>query len=392
MSTATHTRDGRSARQPAGVIPHARSPLRPSVAEQIELTRVFAATVLRYLFTVLPQVGRELAHWRSRAAEIPDPQLRRIAGEALGKRGNVEGSALFATLAPAAQRRGTVRALAAFQTAYNYLDALSELPSEDPIANGSQLHQALLVALCPGAAHLDYYQHCPRREDGGYLRAILDACRNALAGLPSHALVAPTTQAAAARIVDYQALNLSWPQGGRDALQRWATVATPAHSSLAWWETAAAAGSSLAVDALIAAAADPQLDPRDVGEIDTAYFPWIGALHSLLDSLVDRDEDRDRELHCLLDYYSPTTSAASALADLATRARGAAERLPSPHAHRVIVTAMVSYYLSAPECRTAEARAIAGALRRVLGAPLGLAILMFRSRRLFHTVTHRAYI
>ena len=71
--------------------------------------------------------------------------------EALSKGGNIEGAALFATLVPAVHRRTALRALVAFQTAYNYLDALSERPSEDPSLNGEQLHRALLTALNPGA-------------------------------------------------------------------------------------------------------------------------------------------------------------------------------------------------------------------------------------------------
>jgi tetraprenyl-beta-curcumene synthase len=375
-----------------------RAPIRSSstTADRLALSGVFAGTVLRYLLRVLPQVSAELARWSARAAEIPGPQLRQAATEALGKRGNIEGAALFATLAPAGHRRDTVRALVAFQTAYNYLDALSELPSDDPRANGDRLHQALLAALDPGplhldSAHVDYYAYCRRREDGGYLTAILDACREALALLPSFALLAPTVSLAAQRIVDFQALNLSEPQGGHDALERWGGEVTPGGSGLAWWETAAAAGSSLAVHALIAAASDPRLYRQDVDEIDAAYFPSIGALHSLLDSLVDRREDHEGGRRCLLDYYDSTTPAAARLADLAARSGKAVERLPSPHAHRVIVTAMCSYYLSAPECDTAEARAITDRLERALGAPLGLAILMFRFRRLLRTVTRRAY-
>jgi tetraprenyl-beta-curcumene synthase len=390
MTTATHTNNGRVT-HPSRDAPHIDIPLWPSAADHLQLAGVFTSTVLLYLFRVLPQLSAELAHWRTRAAEIPNVRLRQAAGEALAKRGNIEGAALFATLAPAAHRRRTVRALIAFQTAYNYLDALSELPSEDPVANGDQLHQALLTALHPSAPHLDYYAHNPDRGDGGYLTAILDACTDALAGLPSYPAVGPTARAAAARIVDFQALNLNEEQGGHGALERWATEMTPVGSGLAWWETAAAAGSSLAVHALIAAAADPHLDPSDVREIDRDYFPWIGALHSLLDSLVDRREDHDNGWRCLLDCYRSPTEAAIQLAGLAIRARDATERLPSPHAHRVIVTAMCSYYLSAPACDTAEAQAITRALRRVLGIPLSVAIRMFRSRRLLHVLAQRSY-
>jgi tetraprenyl-beta-curcumene synthase len=403
---------------------HTRASLRPAAADQLvlradqlrrrrlqqlELSCVFAATVLRYLLAILPQASRELERWRARAASIPDPQLRASAGEALSKRGNVEGAALFATLVPGAHRGATVRALVAYQTAYNYLDALSELPSADPIANGRQLHRALQVALEPGAEHPAYYEHSRQHEhssrnahspknadamqraDGGYLQAIVDACREALVGLPSYALVAPTARAAAARIVDYQALNLSRGQGGHGALERWAIEATPVGSGLAWWETAAASGSSLAVNALIAAAANPHRGSRDVAQTDGAYYPWIGALHSLLDSLVDRREDRDGGRLCLLDNYPSTTSAARCLAGLALCCKTACERLPDAQAHRVIVTAMASYYLSAPECDTGEAQAIARALTGVLGRPLSVAIAMFRARRLLRSLTGRTY-
>jgi tetraprenyl-beta-curcumene synthase len=391
MSTAIHTNNGRLAQHPLAEGPVVGTPRLVPAVEALEFTGVFTGTVVRYLFRVLPQVRSELAYWCTRAAEIPNPNLRRHALQALRKRGNIEGAALFATLAPAAQRRRTVRALVAYQAAYNYLDTLSELPSPDPVANGDQLHQALLTALHPGVSHSDYYAHNPDSGDGGYLRAILDASRDAVAGLPLYPALAPAARAAAARIVDFQALNLSEEQGGHDALERWATETTPAGSGLEWWETAAAAGSSLAVHALIAAAADPDLDPLDAREIDRAYFPWIGALHSLLDSLVDRREDHDGGRRCLLDYYDSTTYAASQLAGLAMRAADAAERLPKSHAHRVILTAMCSYYLSAPECDTAEAQTIARALTGALGLPLNVAILMFRARRLLHTLTNRTY-
>jgi tetraprenyl-beta-curcumene synthase len=350
-------------------------------ALDLRLPTAFARIAVRYLVTVLPATRRELAQWLTQAAQIPDANLRATALHALSKRGNVEGAALFATLAPASHRRRTIRALAAFQVAYNYLDALSELPSEDPVANGYQLHQALLVALQPGAPHPNYYAHNPDRDDGGYLTAILDACRHAIADLPSFPLVAPTVLDAAARIVDFQALNLGEAQGGHDALERWARDATPAAGGLAWWETAAGAGSSLAVHALIAAAADPQLDELDARRIDRAYHPSTGALHSLLDSLVDRLEDRDGGRRCLLDYYASPVEEASRLAELAAQAGDRIARLPNRCHHQAIVTAMCSYYLSAPECKTAEGQAIARDVTGVLGPLLTPALVLFRARR-----------
>jgi tetraprenyl-beta-curcumene synthase len=396
VSTRTHTNNGHaSAHTRAGVASSAGRPLGTlaALAEPLELPRAFAETVLRYLTLVLPLVARELAHWRTRAAEIPDPGLRGAASDALRKRGNIEGAALFATLAPGASRRASIRALVALQTAYNYLDALSEMPSETPAANAEQLHRALLLALSPGAAHVDYYAYVENAPggDAGYLTGLVDACRDALATLPSYEVIAPLARAATARIVDFQTLNLSEAQGGHDALQAWALEATPDASRLQWWETAAAAGSSLGVHALIATAGQRDLDGWEASCIERVYFPWAGALHSLLDSVVDRGEDHDRGQRSLVGYYPSATYAAARMSGLASRTGGAIDRLANADAHRVIVTAMCSYYLSAPQCATFESQAITRALTRELGVPLNVAIVMFRVMRAAHALTGRTY-
>jgi tetraprenyl-beta-curcumene synthase len=133
------------------------------------------------------------------------------------------------------------------------------------------------------------------------------------------------------------------------------------------------------------------MDAFDARQIDRAYWPWLGALHSLLDSLVDRVEDHQNRQRSLLDYYHSPADAAINLSSLATRARGACERVPNASSHRVIATAMCSYYLSAPESGTHEGRIITRALTRTLGIPLSVAILMFRLRRVAATLTRGAY-
>jgi tetraprenyl-beta-curcumene synthase len=359
------------------------------LSEHLGLSAAFSRTALSYLFHVLPAVRAELAHWQAHAARIPNPGLRFHAREALLKRGNIEGAALFATLAPRRYRRLTVRALVAFQSAYNYLDALSEVPNKDPVANGARLHRALITAVHPCAQHCDYYEHNPEVDDGGYLVAMAEACRGALACLPSFCAITPTARAAAARIVDFQALNLSQAQGGYGAMRRWASEETMPGSRLQWWETAAAAGSSLPIHALIAAAAAPDVDSRDAREIDRAYFPWTGAVHSLLDSLVDLEEDHLQGRKSLLAYYRSPAEAAIRLGALASRARDVVERLPSRDTHRVILTAMCSYYLSAPETRGAGT--FADNISEALGWPLSVTVGMFRIRRFASTLSHATY-
>ena len=151
----------------------------------------FAGAARRYWLGVFPGVCRERRRRRTRALEIPDPLLRRVALDAQRKWGNVEGAAAFAAFTPRRRRAAAARAMTCFQAAYNYLDMLGEQPSADPVANGRRLHSALLAALDPDyAPHLDYYEHNLQRDDGGYLTEILDSCRAALVTLPSYLAVA----------------------------------------------------------------------------------------------------------------------------------------------------------------------------------------------------------
>jgi tetraprenyl-beta-curcumene synthase len=350
--------------------------------ERLGLAATLGASLLRYPLLIFPSVARELSRRRVRAEQIQDATLRRLALAALGKRGNMEGAALLAVLAPPARRIETIRALVAFQAVYNHLDVLTEQPCSDPVANGRQLHQALLAALDRDAPYADDHALDPRGEDGGYLLELIEACRACLAALPSYPLAAPSVRAAAERIVSFQSLNLGERQGSHDGLRQWATAQTPPESGLRWWETAAAAGSSLGVHAMIALAAGPTLDPRELARIDNAYFPWIGALHSLLDSTVDVAEDRQDAQRNLLAYYASPAEATLRMELLATRAGEAARTLGAGRQHEAILLAMASYYLSAPEAATSATRGPSRAVARALGSLMGPSLTLFRAARL----------
>jgi tetraprenyl-beta-curcumene synthase len=345
---------------------------------------VFTEAASRYWLGVFPLVGRELGHWRERARQIPDPVLRRLALiTQRTERGNLEGAAAFAVLAPRAHRGRVVRAVVAFQATYDYIDTLAEQPSADPVANGRQLHLALLTALDPDRVHADYYEHASSDRDNGYMRNLIDTCRFAFGALPSHASVAEPALRSARRIVAYQSLNHG-VRGDRDtrgALASWATALTPAGTGLRWWETAAGAASSLTVFALIAAAAQPVLSAGEVAATESAYFPWIGALQVLLDSLIDRSEDIAAGQHCLIDHYGSAEEAATRLSTIAARAMRAAELLPKGIQHAMILTAMTSFYRSAPATSTPGAFLATQRLQETMGALATPTMAVLRARR-----------
>jgi tetraprenyl-beta-curcumene synthase len=336
-----------------------------------------------YWLSVYPCVWREVARLRERARRIPDAELRRLALETLAKkRGNLDGAAAFAAFVPIASRRAVVRSLLSFQAAYDFADTLSEQPSADPVANARSLHGSLLVALKPDAAHRDYYAHCARREDGGYLVGIVDLCREAVAGLPGYELVTEPVWRAAERIVVYQSLNTPCAGGTYDAYARWAASETPPGTGLSWWETGASAGSSLAIFALIAAAAGRGLEREDVVAIEAAYWPWIGALHTLLDSLVDHVDDVAAGQQSLISYYGSSAAAATGMRRLASQSVRLAQGLDASSRHLILLTAMTGLYLSTPEACAPHALTVSRGVLETMGDLTGPTMFVMGLRRM----------
>jgi tetraprenyl-beta-curcumene synthase len=342
----------------------------------------FLRAAVNYWLIVFPSVCREIRRLRRRAGQIPDPVLRRLALDALGKRGNLEGAAAFAAFVPRRHRHASVRALVAFQSAYNYLDMLAEQPSADPVGNGRRLHEALLAALDPAAVRLDYYELCPWREDGRYLEEMIDECREALRALPSYMSILAAARRFAERIVVFQSLHLSQAQGNHDALARWGTERTPAGTELRWWETVASGGSSLGVFALVALATQTVVTPGEVMALENAYFPWIGALHSLMDNLVDRSEDDASGQRSLVDYYASAEDAAVHMKRLAAESMSSARALDGGSRHVLMLTAMTSFYMSMPEASEPDILPVSRALLEVMGGLARPALAIFHTRRI----------
>jgi tetraprenyl-beta-curcumene synthase len=339
---------------------------------------LFVRTALRYWLGVYPHVVREMRQWEVRAASIRDPLLRRVALDAQQtKRGNIEGAAAFAVLVPRVCRALTVRMIVAWQAAYDYADLLSEQPCVDRSANARQLHLGLLRALQPEVPHEDYYAHFDRDDDGDYLRDLIDATRAAFTQMSNIRPVSGPAEEAITRIIAYQSLN----QDDHGELERWANAETPPDSELHWWETAAAGASSLAVLALLAAAADPRLSSSDVAAIERAYYPWIGALHTLLDSLIDLREDAQAGQVSLLVHYSSPEETTVRMRLIAERALRAARDLRKGGLHALILAGMASFYLTAPEASFPETAPVSERLLEVLGAAAMPAMLVLRARR-----------
>jgi tetraprenyl-beta-curcumene synthase len=298
-----------------------------------------------YYARLLPHIRRCIKRWDARASAIPTPELRRDAVQTLTeKRTYVEAAAAFATLAPSATRAATIELIVAWQIISDYVDALGEQPNANPFANNMQLHTALVAAVNPDEPPADYYAHHAHRDDGGYLDALIAACRHCLRTLPLGAAVQPLATAAAQRCREAQShVHAIERAGATDDLRRW-TAAQAGAAGYSWWEVAAAGISGIAIPPLLGAAADPETTPAALARVHDAYWPHICALSVLLDGTADQDVETDG--FSFIDCYPTDAALTEALARTAGNANRAVSTLPRASVHQMIVASTAAYYMT----------------------------------------------
>lgn len=327
----------------------------------------FCGVAWRELTWTLPNVSDTVERWRERALAIPDPTLRSDALVSLRReRLNLEGAALFTCL-PRTRELELLRLTVTYQVALDYLDRISERPSPDPIANGRQLHRALIDALDPAAPASDYYRHHPWRDDGGYLAALVADCQRRCRELPAYARVQPHVIAAARR-VDVQMLNHDPDPARRDtALAAFAARVYPSRTDALWFELTAAASSTVSVHALFALAADPATTDDDIRATDDAYSFAVCAASTLLDSLVDRHEDAVSGNHSYVAHYDDARQLRERICAIVAQSREEASALRRGRRHALIAGGIVAMYLSKDDAYRRELRPLVQAILEAAG-------------------------
>jgi hypothetical protein len=324
---------------------------RPASQTASTLFALLLANV-RYWTTVAPRMRKQLVRWEIEADAIPDRRRRALASVKLREeRFNVELAATLATLAPRARRRAVTDAIVAVQVAYDYHDALNE--------------RALSF------------------DDDRHLARLARAARVTLAGLPAAPAVEPAIEEAIARCAQAQALAHA---GAEEEIERWAADRAR-NTGLAWPELLAGAQASvLCVHALIAAAADRRTTREQAARLDALYLR-IGAL-TMLDSLIDREQDAARGERGYLARYGDAGLMAARLAVVAAQARHMARTVPHGSHHLVTMAGIAACYGSAPAAAEPQAGPVFAAVRRELGFALTAPTLaLMRIWRLYKRVT-----
>jgi tetraprenyl-beta-curcumene synthase len=301
----------------------------------------------------MPVVSREVRSWHAAALTIPDAPLRADALASLtAKRDHAEGAALFWVLGRGRDRR-VLRLLVAYQTIWDFLDNASE--RAPAAANTRQLHRALADALDPHAPVSDYYRTHPWKRDGGYLNALVQACRAGCLALPSYEQVRAQMLTGVA-LCEVQSLNHDPDPDRRDgALKAWAGRLPGGDPALEGFELAAAASGFLP-HVLLVLASEPSCRESDASEVLAAYFPWVSLALTMLDSYNDWCEDLTSGAHSYISHYGDPATGVARLCEIVEQAARHARALPNGHRHATVVAAMVAMHLSRTSAWTGEMR------------------------------------
>lgn len=299
-----------------------------------------------YFRYVRPAVVSGLAPLKSLADRIPHPDLRQQALSSLNtKQFHCEGGGVFA--GPSRDAQGLLfQFLLPYQTLCDYLDTVTDRGPSTDSANLRQLHQSLLDAVRPGGEYQSYYALHPHQNDGGYAQALVGAARSALTKFPGFTVVQPAMERLVRLYIDLQVYKHGPPTEREPRLTDWHHQHADLAPGLAWWEFSAAAGSTLGLFALLNLAVDPHPDRHTVDAVWQLYFPWVGALHILLDYYVDQDEDAEGGDLNFVSYYASPQNAVRGIRRIFRETLVRAGALPDAAFHRYIAKGLLGFYLA----------------------------------------------
>lgn len=307
-----------------------------------------ALELLRFITRIVPLSAASLAAIRERALAIPDPQLRAEALSSIDRKAyHVAGACILATFLPPDESRKYVAIVTPLETIYDYLDNLCDRHPEVGVEAYPVLHLAIADALDPTAPLRDYYARGPAGDDGGYLRDLVKRTQAALANVPHLDLLVPYFARAASLYGEMQT-HKHYPTGERE--QRcvaWYERHRDGYADIDWHEFASAAGSQFHVYGPLFEAL---LDRRDaIAGTYNAYFPYVSALHVMLDAFIDQAEDREHGELNFSRVYGSALALRTRVRSLLEAAKVRLRALPGDRAHRFVLDVMTLFYLSHPK-------------------------------------------
>jgi hypothetical protein len=382
-----------------------------SPAAAVAQLRALALANWRFWGGVAAGTHRELSRWREQAAGIEDRALRELALSKLEDEAfNAEVAATLATLAPKERRTDVVATIVALEVLFDYLDGRTErLFAQSPVLESEQAGSDTRAdtsrwrrALPLGKRELprpesDAFEQGRRLfaalgavlsgdppEQGGsdseYIDALWRHAHEHVCALPGLEAVRGVGLQAALRCGEAQLRLHAAGAHGEEQLREWAERAC-ADSGLEWREYAGGCASSvLAMHALIASAARPEVTEADARALDGTYLA-VGAVITTLDSLVDESEDAAAGQAGYIRLYDGRREIEQRLLVLIAAALARSAQVRDGAHHAMTLAGVAAYYTTHPGAGEPQNRVIRGSVRRELAPTIWPALAVLSAWR-----------
>ncbi|MGL4820381.1 MAG: tetraprenyl-beta-curcumene synthase family protein [Bacilli bacterium] len=307
--------------------------------------------------TIMPEVNRQLAYWRERAANIPNQELRTQALQSLeDKAFHCEGGAILALVAEPERKKEVIRFICAYQTISDYLDNLCDRSVSQCPDDFTLLHSSMRVALTPGESCVHFYALRDDQDDGGYLQALVETCQSVIEQLPSYGRVQGYCLKLEEMYKDLQVHKHVIESERLPRLQSWWEMYEAQHGDLLWNEFAAATGSTLGIFTLVSYSTKGNLSREQVSAIYNGYFPYVQGLHILLDYIIDEEEDRLHGDLNFVSYYHDTNEMRARTLYFFKQAKTTVSSVLDADVHNFIRSGLVGVYLADPKMKDSAIR------------------------------------
>ncbi len=302
--------------------------------------------MMRVYRSVFPLVHKQLAYWKERAEQIPNPELRKQALASIeGKTFHCEGGAVYALLSEHDIEK-CIEFIVAYQTISDYLDNLCDRSTSQDPDDFTALHESMSHALSLHSEEVNYYRHRSEQEDGGYLNELVATCQKVLRSVNHYEEISPFLLELGKYYCELQVHKHVTISERIPRLTKWFQTYEHSLPAMEWYEFSACAGSTLGIFCLVAYAFQEDFDKKKASMIRKSYFPFIQGLHILLDYFIDQEEDKQGGDLNFCFYYPHETNLLERLRYFLKESKKGLNDLPDAAFHKLVQQGMVGVYLS----------------------------------------------
>jgi len=302
--------------------------------------------MLQVYRNIFPEVRKELDYWTARAMQIPDQELKKQALASIdSKRFHCQGGAVFALLANSRWKEA-VRFIVAYQTVSDYLDNLCDRSTSLDPADFQLLHESMNDALIPSPIkEKSYYLYRKEQNDNGYLQELVNTCQQVIRTIKDYEFFQQHVLKLQQLYAEMQVHKHVRVDERIPRLTSWHRQNQQLAPDLTWYEFSAAAGSTLGIFNFISYGLGNKIEKGLVNYVWKGYFPYIQALHILLDYYIDQKEDKTEGDLNFCSFYPDERTMIKRFLSIIENAEEQLIRMPDTRFHKMVVQGLIGLYL-----------------------------------------------